>query len=222
VARWLLAPLAVTSLLAGLLPLLLAGAALWHGARVGLHDPALARTLHQAALAALLAAALAVPLGLAGAVAAAASRPVVRGIVYALCVLLLLTPAPGFDGLDFLSPPDPAGAVSFACAVARGAALALLILAPNLRALPPGLRRAALFAGATPWQALRDAAIIPLAWPLLGAACAAMAVALVEGPASEVLAPHLDPARAWIAPAALLLVAGSVAALSVLLRPRAT
>ena len=70
--------------------------------------------------------------------------------------------------------------------------------------------------------ALRDAAIIPLAWPLLGAACAAMAVALVEGPASEVLAPHLDPARAWIAPAALLLVAGSVAALSVLLRPRAT
>jgi ABC-type spermidine/putrescine transport system permease subunit II len=222
VARWLLAPLAVTSLLAGLLPLLLAVAALWHGASAGLHDPALAHSLHQAALAALLAAAVAVPLGLAGALAAAASRPALRGLVYALCVLLLLTPAPGFDGLEFLSPPDPAGAVSFACAVARGAALALLILAPNLRALPPGLRQAALFAGATPWQATRDAALIPLAWPLLGAACAAMTVALVEGPASEALAPHLDLARAWIAPAALLLVAGSVAALSVLLRPRAT
>ena len=100
--------------------------------------------------------------------------------------------------------------------------MALLILAPNLPALPPGLRRAAVYAGATPWRALRDATLIPLAWPLLGAVCAAIAVALVEGPASAVLAPHLDPARAWIAPAALLLVAGSVAALSVLLRPRAT
>jgi ABC-type Fe3+ transport system permease subunit len=222
VARWLLAPLAVTSLLAGLLPLLLAVAAGWHGVWIGLHDQALAPSLRQAALAAGLAAAIAVPLGLAGALAAAASSAVVRGLVYALAVLLLLTPAPGFDGLDFFAPADPAGAFAFTCAVARGAALALLILAPNLHALPPGLRRAARLAGATPWQALRDAALIPLAWPLLGAACAALLVALVEGPASAVLAPHLDLAHAWIAPAALLLVAGSVAALSVLLRPRAT
>lgn len=221
-ARWLLAPLAVTSLLAGLLPLLLAVVAIWHGASVGLHDPALARSLHQAALASLQAASLAVPLGLVGALAAAASRPALRGLVYALCVLLLLTPAPGFGGLDFFPRPDLASAMGFACAVARGAALALLILAPNLHTLPPGLRRAAVYAGATPWRALRDATLIPLAWPLLGAVCAAMAVALVKGPAFAVLAPHLDFGRAWIAPAALLLVAGSVTALSVLLRPRAT
>jgi ABC-type spermidine/putrescine transport system permease subunit II len=222
VARWLLAPLAVTSLLAGLLPLLLAVTAGWHGVWTGLHDPALAPTLHAAAMAALLATAIAVPLGVAGALATAASPPAARGLVYALAVLLLLTPAPGFAGLDFLSPPDPAGALAFACAVARGAALALLILAPNLHAQPPGLRRAAGHAGATPWQAWRDAVLVPLAWPLVGAAGAALSVAWVEGPASTVLAPHFDQARAWVAPAALLLVAGSVAALAVLLRPRAT
>ena len=220
-ARWLLVPLAVISLLAGLPPLLLAVVAGWHGVWTGLHDPALAPTLHQAALAALLAAAIAVPLGLAGALAAVASRPAVRGLVYALAALLLLTPAPGFDGLDFLSRPNPAGAVAFACTVARGAALALLILTPNLHALPPGLRRAARLAGATPWRAWRDATLIPLTWPLVGAACAAFFVALVEGPATIVLAPHLVLARVWIAPAALLLVPGSIAALS-LLRPRAT
>jgi hypothetical protein len=42
--------------------------------------------------------------------------------------------------------------------------------------------------------------------------------ALVEGPAAAVLAPHLDLARAWVAPACLLMVASSIAALALLLR----
>ncbi|MEJ0047422.1 MAG: hypothetical protein WDN04_15890 [Rhodospirillales bacterium] len=91
----------------------------------------------------------------------APSGPALRAAVYALAVLLLLAPAPGFRGLDFLFPPNPARAVAFACAVARGAALALLILTPNLHALPPGLRRAAIMAGATPWQAAFHAVLAP-------------------------------------------------------------
>lgn len=73
-------------------------------------------------------------------------------------------------------------------------------------------------AGATPWQAAFHAVLAPLAWPLAGATFAAAAAALAEGPASIVLAPHLDLARAWVAPATLLLAAGSITALSVLLR----
>jgi ABC-type Fe3+ transport system permease subunit len=217
-SRLLLAPLAVFTLLAGLLPL---GAALFAGSRgvaVGLRDPALAASLRAAELGAVVAAPLAVLLGLTGALAMWRAAPLLRFIVAAVAVLLLLTPAPGFDTIGFLTPLHPAAAMAFACAVARGAALALLVLSAGLLRIPEGLQRAAVLAGARPGQAWRHAVLAPLRPYLLLALAAALLAAFAEGPAGDVLAPHLDLAEAWVAPAALLLVAGSVAALSVILR----
>jgi len=136
--------------------------------------------------------------------------------------MVMLMPAPGFESLDFLVPPRPGMAMAFACCVARGAALASLVLGAGLRRVPEGLQRTAVLAGASPVQAWRHAVLAPLRPYLLFALAAAGVAALVEGPAGEVLAPHLDLAEAWVAPAALLLVASSVVALAVLTRRRRT
>lgn len=226
--RLLLAPIAVFALLAGLLPLLTGLVAAWQGIEAGIADPALAHMVRRAVFAALVAAACAVPLGLAGALVVAQAARWVRGLIYALAVLLLIAPAPGFDVPGFDVPgfgvtalgdmAHPASLVAFACAIARGAALSLLILGPSLHALPPGLRRAAMQCGAGPLRAWCDGVLAPLALPLCGAAVASWIAALVEGPAAAVLAPHLDLARAWVAPACLLMVASSIAALALLLR----
>jgi ABC-type Fe3+ transport system permease subunit len=218
VSRLLLVPFAALTLMAGLVPL---GAALlggWHGVTAGVRDAALAHALRDAAIGCGAAAPLAVLLGLAGALSIWRAVALVRFLVCALSILVLLVPAPGFITMDFLAPPHPAAALAFACAVARGAALSLLVLAVGLRRIPDHLQRAALLAGATPGQAWRHAVLAPLRPYLTFALIASALAALAEGPAGEVLAPHLDLAEAWIAPAALVLVAGSAAALSVLLR----
>jgi thiamine transport system permease protein len=220
VTRLLLVPIAFLCLLAGLAPIVTGLIAGWHGLGLALADPGLAPVLGQAGLAALVAVALAVPLGLAGGLAVAAAPVWERGLVYALAVGLLIAPAPGFGGLTLIRADHLASVIAFACAVARGAAIALLILAPALGALPPRLRQSAMLAGATPFQAWRHAILAPLLLPLAGAAIAAAGVAFVEGPAAAVLAPHLALAQAWIAPASLLLSASAAAALSVLLRRR--
>ncbi len=62
-ARLLLVPLAITGVLAGLVPLATLAVAGWHGVWEGLNDPALVPALRQAPLAAALAAGIAVPLG---------------------------------------------------------------------------------------------------------------------------------------------------------------
>ncbi len=220
--RLLLAPIAVLALFAGVLPLAAGGVAGWQGLAKGLLDPAigpaLARVLHRAVIAALAAPLCAVPLGFAGALAVAPAARWVRGLIYALAVLLLIAPAPGFDATGLADLTRPAALVAFACAIARGAALALLILTPSLHALPAGLKRAAMQCGAGPLRAWWDAVVVPLSVPLCGAVVAAAISTVVEGPAAAVLAPHLNLARAWVAPACLLMMAASIAALSLLLR----
>jgi ABC-type Fe3+ transport system permease subunit len=219
-ARLLLVPVAALTLLAGLLPLGAAAYGGWSGVQAGLADPALAHSLRAAALAALVAAPLAVASGLAAALAVWRAAAWVRLTVGALAVLVVLMPAPGFASIDFLAPPRPAMAMAFACCLARGAALALLVLGAGLKRVPQGLQQAAILAGAAPAQAWRHAVLAPIRPYLLFALAAAALAALVEGPAGEVVAPHLDLAEAWVAPAALLLVASSVAALAVLTRRR--
>jgi ABC-type Fe3+ transport system permease subunit len=214
--RLLLAPIAVLTLFAALLPLGVAAMAGGRGLAASLADPRLLPAMRTALAGAALVTALAVPLGLLLALSVwRAARPM-RGLALAFCVVLLAVPAPGFADLGFLAPPRPAAALAFGCAVARGAAFAVLILAAGLGRVPPGLQTAARAAGAGPVQAWRHAVLAPLAWPLLGAAALAFAVGLAEGPAAAVLAPHFDLADSWIAPASLLLAAASVAALAVL------
>jgi ABC-type Fe3+ transport system permease subunit len=217
-SRLLLAPLAVLTLLAGLLPLGMAVFAAGHGVMAGLADPALAKSLQNAALSACLAAFLGVLLGAAGALATWRAARGLGLVVAGLAVLLLLVPGPGFDTLDFLWPPRPGMAMAFGCAVARGAAISLLILSAGFQRIPAGLQRAAMLAGATPLQAWLHAVVAPLRGYILYAVAASALAALAEGPAGAVLAPHLDLVDAWVAPAALLIVAGSVAALWVILR----
>jgi ABC-type spermidine/putrescine transport system permease subunit II len=221
-ARLLLVPLAALTLMAGVLPLGAAAYGGWIGLQAGLADPALAHALRSAALGAAVAAPVAVALGLAASLAIWRASAWVRLAVGALAVMVMLMPAPGFESLDFLVPPRPGMAMAFACCVARGAALASLVLGAGLRRVPEGLQRTAVLAGASPVQAWRHAVLAPLRPYLLFALAAAGVAALVEGPAGEVLAPHLDLAEAWVAPAALLLVASSVVALAVLTRRRRT
>jgi thiamine transport system permease protein len=221
VARLLLAPIAFLLVLAGVLPLVAGVAPGAHAIAAGLADPALLPVLRQALLAALVAVAIAVPLGLLAALAMASAPRWARGLLYTLAVLLLVLPAPGFAFPDGIAAARLPALAAFGGAVARGAALALLILAPAMGRLPPGLRRAASMAGARPLQSWRHAVLLPLFWPIAAAKLACFIAALMAGPAAAVLAPHVDMARAWVVPAALLLAVGSLTALSTVLRPRA-
>jgi ABC-type spermidine/putrescine transport system permease subunit II len=204
--RLLLAPIALICLLAGLVPLGVASLAASRGLLQGLADPALAPSLHLSALLAATAACLGAALGLAGAAAIrAAARPG-----------RLIVPAPTLARFPALADPALRDLARLACAAARAAALMLLVTTPAMATLRPGLRQAAMSAGATPLQAWRHAVLAPLWLPVcLGLAFAFLAT-MAQTPAEAILAPHLDLADAWIAPASLLLVACSAAALSLL------
>lgn len=221
-ARLRLAQAVFLSLLA--LMLILFGAAFAGRATLpsSLDSAELARTLRAAWPAVVLAAFLAVPLGLAAASAMAAAGAIFRATGCALAVLLLIAPMPGY-GPHLLHPGAlPQDLLAAASAIARGAAAAVLILTPSLRTLPRGLVRAAIWAGAHPLRAAADALLWPLAMPLLAAALAAALLALVQGPAGTFLAPQLDLARAWLAPAAVLLLIATLAGFGAALRrPRA-
>ena len=219
--RVLLVPVALVALLAGLAAVMLAALAEGAPAIGALADPALLHGLRGAVAVAGLITAVALPLGLAGALALWAANGAVRLLAAALAVLLVATPWVGYGPVDFSHLAMDRGALlALAAAVARAAAEVLLLAGVGLGRVPPGLRRAATLAGARPGQAWRHAVLAPL-WPyLLGAAVAAFAVALAEGPAGAVLAAHLALARVWLAPAALLLLVGGLAALAALLRPR--
>jgi ABC-type Fe3+ transport system permease subunit len=146
--RWLLAPVAVACLVAGLLPLGVAGLAGAKGAAFGLADPALAPALR---LSLLLAAAVSLPalaLGLAGACAMRRTRGPSTKFLLALAVLVLVVPAPLLGA--FPNPLHPAlrDLARLGCAIARGAALVLLVVEPKIAAIHPRLGLAARSAGA--------------------------------------------------------------------------
>ena len=220
-ARLLLLPVALITLLAACAPLLVAAFYGGRGIAQGLQEPALATALLISGQGAALAAAAGLVLGLIGALALWRAAAWARGLVLGLAVLLLVTPAPGFETLDFLAPLRLTPLLEFTCAVARATTLGLLVLSVWLRRVPSGLRRSAIAAGASPARAWWDAVLRPLALPMVLAFCVAALAVLGQSPAAAVLAPHLDLAEAWIAPAALLLAGGSLAAIAVLLgRPQ--
>ena len=217
--RLLLTPIALICLLAGALPLGVALLAASKGLLEGMADPALAASLRNAALAAGAATVPAAIVGLACAACIGRARNAAR-VVLGLAIVLLVLPAPILV-LPGLGEPSLRELARFACAVARGAALVLLFSAHAVAGLDPALRRAARCAGATPLQAWRHAVLAAIWRPACLGALAAFLVALAQTPAAAILAPHLDLADAWIAPASLLLVACSAAALTALLgRPR--
>jgi ABC-type Fe3+ transport system permease subunit len=218
-ARLLLVPIVLLIFLAALVPLVAAALAGGHGLAASLADRHVQNAMRTAVTGGLLVAAVAVPIGFAPALALWQAAGWVRMPALAVCVAVLVTPAPGFTDLSFLSPLRPGALLGFCCAVSRGAAMAVLILSAGLARIPFGLPAAARSAGARPLRASLDAVVAPLAWPLAGAALVAFAVGIADGPASSLLAPHFDLAGAWVAPAALLVAVASVAAMSVLLQP---
>jgi ABC-type Fe3+ transport system permease subunit len=218
-ARLLLVPIILLIFLAALVPLVAAALAGGHGVAASLADPRLQQAARTAVTGGLLVAALAVPVGFAPALALWQAAGWVRLPALAMCVAVVVTPAPGFADLTFLSPLRVGTMLGFCCAVSRGAAMAVLILSAGLARIPFGLQSAARSAGARPLRAWVDAVVAPLAWPLAGAALVAFMVGIADGPASSILAPHFDLADAWVAPAALLVAAATVAAMSVLLQP---
>jgi ABC-type Fe3+ transport system permease subunit len=218
-ARLLLVPIVLLIFLAALLPLVAAALAGGHGVAASLADAHVQRAMRIAMTGGVLVAILAVLVGFAPALALWQAAGWARWPALAICVAVLLVPAPGFADLRFLSPLRPAGVLAFCCAVARGAAMTVLILSAGLARVPFGLQAAARSAGARPLRAWLDAVVAPLTWPLAGAALVAFMVGIAEGPAASLLAPHFDLADAWVAPAALLVAAASVAAMSVLLQP---
>jgi ABC-type spermidine/putrescine transport system permease subunit II len=217
-SRWLLAPVAVACLVAGLAPLGVASLAGARGVSLGLTDPALAPVLHNAAL---LAASICLPalaLGLAGAFCLRRAGPAARALLFAIAVLVLVVPAPALESFPALYHPALRDLARLGCAVARGAALVLLVTGPSVHGLDPRLGQAARSAGATPLQAWRHTVLAPVWAPAVLGVGLAFLAALTQTRAAAILAPHLDLADAWVAPASLLLVACSAASLSVLMR----
>ena len=218
--RLLLAPIALVCLLAGALPLAVACVAAARGLHDGFSDPALAPALHQALVLASVACLPALALGLTGAVCIRRTALIVRAMILGIAIVVLIVPAPPLDMLPALANPSFSALARLGCAIARGAALVVLIAAPAASSINPRLRRAALAAGARPLQAWRHAVLGPLLVPCLAGLLAAFVAALTQTGAAAIIRPHLDIADAWIAPASLLLVACSATALAMLLRPR--
>jgi ABC-type Fe3+ transport system permease subunit len=219
--NWLLAPVAAACLVAGLAPL---GVAILAGARglaLGLAEPALAPVLHAGVLLAASIGPPALALGLAGAFCLQRANLSARAFVLAVAILVLVVPAPPLAGFPELRQLSLRTLAQLGCAVSRGAALVLLTTAPSCWAIPPHLRRAAQSAGATPFQAWCHAVLAPLWAPSALGVMLAFLAALVQTPAAVILAPHLDMADAWVAPASLLLVACSATALGMLARRQA-
>ncbi|HTZ69359.1 MAG TPA: hypothetical protein VMB71_01805 [Acetobacteraceae bacterium] len=219
-SRVLLIPITLLVLLAALLPLLTALFAGGRGVAASLADPHLAPALHHGLAAAAAVAVIGVPVGFTLALALWQANSAARLTALGCCVLVLLMPVPILPSLHALAPLRSDTMLAFLASVARAAALAALILAVGLGRIPVRLVLAARAAGARPVQAWLHAVFLPLAWPLLAALAASFVTALAHGSVRDVLAPHLDLADAWVAPASLLLAAASIAALTVLLRPR--
>ncbi len=109
--------------------------------------------------AAVLVAFCAAVLGAGCALAFARARPVLRILLLAALIGLLALPAPPLAAL-------PANAaLAIAGAAGRALALVALFCIPSAAAIPPGLRRAALCAGATPLRAWRDAVLAQIWLP---------------------------------------------------------
>ena len=211
-SRLLLAPVAGTCLLAGLIPLAVAVVAAGHGVAAGLSDPVLAPALR---LSALLAASAAIPGALLGLLAAASLRHAGAWArpVLGCAVLVLVLPASALAGMPAWPLPTLDHLAGPGSALVRGAALMLLVTARPVAALRPGLHRAALCAGATPFQAWRRIVLAPLWLPAVTGLALGFLAALAQTQAAAILAPHLDLADAWVLPGALLVVACSLVAL---------
>jgi ABC-type spermidine/putrescine transport system permease subunit II len=99
----------------------------------------------------------------------ARARPPVRVVLLAALICLLALPAPPLYAL----PGFARSALPIASAVGRALALVALFCIPSAAAIPPGLRRAALSAGATKLRAWRDAVLAQIWLPtVLGVAAA--------------------------------------------------
>ena len=100
-------------------------------------------------------------LGVTCALVVARAGVAMRVLILAALFALLALPAPPIYAL-----PSPAAApLPLIGAVGRALALVALFCIPNAAAIPPGLRRAALAAGATPLRAWRDAVLTQIWLP---------------------------------------------------------
>jgi ABC-type spermidine/putrescine transport system permease subunit II len=214
-SRLLLVPVAVLTWMGGLFLLVLSLAALSHNWSGLLPGAALAPSLRDAATSAALVTALALPAGLGAALAFRRTGKAARYTATGLALLLLIAPPPPFSAVVFLHDPASRAAVlPLAAAVARGAALIMVLLLAGLRAVPPGLQRAAMLAGARPSQAWRHAVLAPLLTFLAASIVAAFALTVATGPLALAVAPHLATGSLWTVPACLLLAAAGLAALA--------
>jgi ABC-type amino acid transport system permease subunit len=217
VIRLLAVALAVIGLVTGVTILTAAVWAAFRGVPASLLNPAVPLLLVQAALPA---ATLALLPGLAAATAIRHASGHVRLLVFGIAICLLLLPAPlltGWPGADALMHGD---AGRLPCAVVRGAILVMLITAPAIAAITPGLRRAARMAGATPFRAWRHVVLAQLWRPACLGWLAAAAVALAQTAAIDSVAAHLDLRAIWLILASLLLIACSTLALAAPRRPK--
>ncbi len=211
--RLLRAIVAVAGLLAGLMAL---AAALWAvppGATAFLRDPALPSLLAQAAVPAAGAAALALVPGLAAATSIRHAGGLPRLVAFAIAICLLLLPAPlltGWPSADELARGNEGG---LPYAVGRGTALVMLITAPAITGITPGLRRAARMAGATPLRAWRHVVLAQIWRPVCVGWLASAIAALAQTPAFGVIARRLDTRPVWLIAISLLLIACSALAL---------
>jgi hypothetical protein len=220
VIRLLAVALAVIGLVTGVTILTAAVWAAFRGAPASLLNPAAPLLLAQAALPAASAATLALLPGLAAATAIRHAGGRVRLLVFGIAICLLLLPAPllaGWPGADALMHGD---AGRLPCAAVRGAILVMLITAPAIAAITPGLRRAARMAGATPFRAWRHVVVAQLWRPACLGWLAAAAVALAQTAAIDSVAAHLDLRAIWLILASLLLIACSTLALAAPRRPK--
>jgi ABC-type spermidine/putrescine transport system permease subunit II len=217
-ARFLFIPLAFLCLLAALLPIGITGVSAQAGAIAAWSDPRLAAALPAAWVGAAGVAGASVLVGFIAALALRGAGPGAKAVAGALAILVLLAPAARYAVLPTRMPPNLAVLLPLLGAVARGTALALLVLTAGLARVPASLATAARAAGARPLQAWRHAVLAPLKWPLAAAAALAFLAGLAEGPAAMAALPHFDLARAWVAPAGALAAAASAIALVGLLR----
>jgi ABC-type spermidine/putrescine transport system permease subunit II len=228
-ARLLLVPVAALTWMAGLFLLVIALASLWRAMPAPPFGAAPA-DMRDAAYGAVLVAVLAMPPGLGVALALRRAGRAAREAAALLALLLLMAPVPDFSfallngawlhGAWLHGGSLWPGVLALAAATARGAALVLLVLQPGLYALPPGLQRAAVLAGARPFQAWRHAVLAPLLPYLAAAFAAAFVLALVTSLAADMPARPVVASLWWTIPACLLLAGAGLAALIRLLLPR--
>jgi ABC-type uncharacterized transport system permease subunit len=204
---------AVIGLVTGLTAL---AAALWAalpGALAALQDTALPPLLAPAVALSAAAATLSLLPGLAAATAIRHAGSPRRLLVFGIAICLMLLPAPRLTGWPSSDALASLAGGALSLAVLRGSVLVLLITAPAIAGITPGLRRAARLAGATPFLAWRHVVLAQIWRPACLGWLAAGLAALAQTPASGIVAGHLNPLAIWPIPAALLLIACSALAL---------